>query len=70
MASRRRKSRKIRTRALNVGQSRLGNQLERGRPLSEAEEKARTLVAKMEKRLRKLVYRNAKGGPSRDRGST
>jgi hypothetical protein len=39
----------------------------RGHPLSEAEEKARILVAKMEKRLGKLVHRDAAPPPSRDR---
>jgi len=48
---------------LNVKEARLGNQLMRGRPLSDAEEKARTLVAKMEKRLGKLVRRDAKASP-------
>ena len=64
MASRKRKPRKTRTGALNVTLSRMGNQPERGHPLSEAEEKARILVAKMEKRLRKLVHRDAKAKPA------
>jgi hypothetical protein len=65
--ARRKKPRKTRTRAMDVGQSRLGNQLMRRHPLSEAEEQARILVAKMEKRLGKLVHRNATPDPSRDR---
>jgi hypothetical protein len=64
--ARRKKSRKTRTGPLPVSQSRLGNLLMRGHPLSEAEEKARLLVAKMEKRLGGLVHRNTKT----DRGAT
>lgn len=65
MPSRRRKRRKTRTGALNVPPSRMGNQLERRHPLSEAEKKARILVAQMENRIRKLVHRKTKSEPAR-----
>jgi hypothetical protein len=67
--ARRKKSKKTRTRPMDVGHSRLGNRLMRGHPLSEAEEKARLLVAKMEKRIGRLVHRNPKTDPSRDPGA-
>ncbi len=63
MASRK-SPKKTRIGTFSASQSRLGNQSAYRRPLSEAEEKARTLVAKMENRLRKMVRRNARKGPS------
>jgi hypothetical protein len=59
VASRRKKPRNIRAKPVRVDESRLAHQLQRGQPLSAAEEKARILVAKMENRLRKMAHGRA-----------